>query len=480
METTNNSVRWRGYLWLAVCAAVGVALTYLFIDSYQQDGGTHFIFSRWGWRHPDMFVGVWTRPLFTFIYGFPALISYHAAKLFTVLICVLTAWQTWRVARLYQLERNELVILFVLFQPAFFLMWADTMTEPIFALVFITALYLHLTGWVRLGAFVASLMLLARPEGFFLGAMWGFWMLFDSRVGSNLIRRVPWTLLLASGAVIWVVAAWAISGDILFIKHNWPSDWNATGATYGRGPVWDYLLRSPEMVGPLLLVPFFVGLVTSITGAGRRVWHCTVSVLTLFVIHSILRVFGIFGSAGYARYFVCVSPAIAIITLVGWNRIAGWIPMKPLRVGLAVAVLVVSGVLCFLYTDSAAWNRDARAVDEMTAWWKQNELPVTRLVRSQAYQGIAIDRDPWEQPTFSYDDREKNLQTLRELPHRTLVFWDGQTGPAWYKLTADDIEATGFRRLRSQNYVLNGYVMNKFWFGYGGPRNQEMHLLYKD
>ena len=101
----NLQVNLRAYLWLVVCAAAGVAMAYLFDDSCQQDGGQHFLFSRWAWAHPGLFVGVWSRPLFTTIYAFPALIGYRATRLFTVLICVAIAHQTWRLAEDFRIER---------------------------------------------------------------------------------------------------------------------------------------------------------------------------------------------------------------------------------------------------------------------------------------------------------------------------------------------------------------------------------------
>ena len=64
---------------------------------------------------------------------------------------------------------------FVWLQPSFFLFCADNMTEPIFALVYVIALRLHHRGRLKAGMIMASLMILARPEGFFLGVLWGVW-----------------------------------------------------------------------------------------------------------------------------------------------------------------------------------------------------------------------------------------------------------------------------------------------------------------
>ena len=152
-------------------------MLFLFDDSCQLDGGQHHLFARWAWTHHELFVGVWSRPLFTFVYAFPAAIGFRAARALTVLICLAIAWQTWRLAEDFKLERAPFSIALLFLQPSFFLFCADTMTEPIFALTFVVALRLHHKGKIVAGMIVASLMILARPEGFFLGVLWAIWVL---------------------------------------------------------------------------------------------------------------------------------------------------------------------------------------------------------------------------------------------------------------------------------------------------------------
>src|SRR5262249_26169722 len=167
----------QAHLWLIVCAAAGVTMAFLFEDSCQQDGGQHYLFARWAWVHHELFVGVWSRPLYTSVYAFPALIGYRAARTLTVLICLAVSYQTWRLAEDFKVHRAPLAIALVRPQPSFFLCCADNRTEPIFALVYAVALRLHHRGRLKAGMIVASLMILARPEGFFLGMLWGVWVL---------------------------------------------------------------------------------------------------------------------------------------------------------------------------------------------------------------------------------------------------------------------------------------------------------------
>jgi len=60
-----------------------------------------------------------------------------------------------------------------------------------------------------------------------------------------------------------------------------------------------------------------------------------------------------------------------------------------------------------------------------------------------------------------------------------MVVRDGWVGPKWFGLRAKDFEEQGFVRLHTQSLALKGYILNRSWFGYGGPREQTIYLLYK-
>ena len=121
-------------------------------------------------------------------------------------------------------------------QPSFFLLSSTVLTETLFALVFVIALRLHLSGRIRVGMIVASLLILVRPEGFFIGVLWGVWVLriadcglriaesprlSESANGLNVVAivgansalaiRNPQLLLLATGMILWWLAAYLIS-----------------------------------------------------------------------------------------------------------------------------------------------------------------------------------------------------------------------------------------------------------------------------
>ena len=480
---------WRGIAWLTAFAIAGVTLALLYPDSYQQDGGNHFLFARDAWWNHELFVDVWGRPLFTTLYALPARLGYLPAKLLTVAVSVATAWQCWRWAEDEGLARAELAIPFFALQPSVLLLASDTMTEPLFALVLVVALRMRRAGRVREAMVLASLLPLARPEGFFVCALWGIWSMTDARLGNSWWQRARWLSLLTAGVIAWWLAALLITHDPLFIVHNWPQNWAPTGAIYGTAPWLEYWHVRYEIIARRLAPFFAIGFIALV--ARRRLGTATSLVAMLFVLHSVLRHFGLFGSAGYPRYFVCVAPAIALITLAGWNAVVDVIwsllhrvgpraraPLRWLAYAAATALFLMAARSGLYFVDDHDTARDASAVADANAWLRSNPTPVRLLVWSQAYMCIIQRCDTRNRIWFS-DDRSRNLTLLRAAPSGTLVFWDGETGPNWYTLRAPDFEAAGFRKLLDRRYVLAARFERRHWYPDPWTRSQEMMLYYK-
>lgn len=475
---------------LFAMAATGVALIFLFPGSPEQDSGYHFLMARASWQDPIFLVKVWARPFFTAVFAGPVLLGWTAARFFAVAIGLGVAWQTWLLAKDLKLERAWLVIPLLLGQPVFFELYSDLLTEPLFALVFVTALRWHLRGWVKRGMLAASLLPLARPEGFFVGILWGVWILLDGWRKSgpgkspllSALKAAPLTLLLAAGVTIWWAVAWALTGDPLFIRNDWPKQW--VQGTYGNGTLFSYAGRSPEFAGPLLLVPLLVGFATRFRQLQDRNWLCVgSSALLIFCLHTVFWKYGLFGSAGYPRYMVCVAPSLAVITLSGWNTLLTVAKRSFGRISTAAHILgpvtlAVSIGISFVYLDGMIWSRDAVAIAEMDRWLETNPRPVKRFIWSHAQMCVLTDRSIQERPMFT-DDKVLNLDFIRESPPGTLVVWDNHLGPDWVGLTAADIEEAGYQLLRTRDYALPGVLLHGKIEGLNFTRRIQISALYK-
>jgi hypothetical protein len=462
---------------LLLMALLGGILIFLFPGFPEQDSGYHFLMARTAWHQPVYFVDVWARPLYTFAFSGPVLLGLQAARYFALAISLLIAWQTWKLARDLHLQRAWLTLPLLLGQPTFFELFTDLLTEPLFALIFVVALRLHLQGRIKIGMVVASLLPLARPEGVFLCLLWGGWVLRTPRQTDRRASfRAASLSLLAAGPIFWWVGAFIITGDPLFIAHNWPTHWQQ--GIYGHGSILSYSSRAWEFAGPLLVLFLLIGLL-------RLLWlkehaSITTSWLIFFLLHSVFRAYGLFGEAGYPRYMVSLAPVTAVITLVGWNTLASW-PNEWLRRArpmIGSIIIVGSLVVSFLYLDSFIWKRDFVAIREMLSWFEQNRRTVRCLIWSDVGMCIQTNNDLSTAPALT-EDRERNLDVLQHAPAQTLVFWDDNIGPNWFGLSAQEIQNAGFQLLRVRQYTMPGLIVSGEINGWQLTRNLELSLLYK-
>ncbi len=444
---------------LSVMAIIGILLILFFPGSPEQDTDYHFLMARTAWVDPSYLVNVWARPLFTALFAPVALFGYTAARFFALAISLVVAWQTCSLARDLELPRPWLVVPFLLGEPVFFELFTDLFTEVVFALVFVLAVRCHLNGRTKTGMLIASLLPLARPEGVFLCVLWGILVLVSAGSGSGyvpLFRRVvtkfPSVLILAFGVAIWWVAALAITGDPLFILHNWPATWHKE--MYGHGTFFSYAQRAWEFAGGLLVVPCVIGLFYRLRS--NRWVLVTSAVVLFFLLHSIFRKFGLFGEAGYPRYMVSVAPAIAVLTLQGWSLFRLVRVPRIILGATGCIVLALSFVTSLLYIDTMTWARDPVAIDDMADWLNQHQKSFSGLIWSNGRMCTVLEQNLQSSPQVS--GREGLVKRLETAPSGTIVFWDDHIGPDWFGFTAADIEKKGYKLLLSRDYLVHAVL----------------------
>ena len=500
---------------LVLMAVVGVLLIFLFPGSPEQDVDYHFLMARTAWADHSYFVDVWGRPLFTTLFAPVALLGFVPARFFALAISVAAAWQTFRLAGDLRMSRAWLVIPFLLGQQTFFELYTNLFTEPLFALVLAVALRCHISGRINLGMLVASLLPLARPEGVFVCLFWGGWVGGDVWRSSfakasedksadgerrhglkseaalhGIVSRLGSIVILASGVVIWWFAALLLTGDPLFILHNWPATWHTD--MYGHGTFLSYSQRAQEFAGVVLIAPFVVGL---FRGFRSRSFSLVTSVfLVLFLLHSIFVKYGLFGEAGFPRYMVSVAPAIAVLTLEGWNAIFSVKILRPFAIAAGWVVVIFSVVQSVHYLDSMIWARDAIAIDDMDReftrtrnreWTRADaNKSLPGLIWSNGRMCIVLNRNLKDSPPVG--NRENLFALLEKAPEGTLVFWDSEIGPNWFGTAAAEIESHGYKLLTSRHYALPALIFppGRFpwiaWFFPAIPsREIELSLLQK-
>jgi hypothetical protein len=279
-----------------------------------------------------------------------------------------------------------------------------------------------------------------------------------------------------------------MTGDPLYIPHVWPQGWGATSATNGTGPLLHYYdIRNQILAGPILQGLSVIGL--AVLAVRRRFLPVVAPLLLVVALHAVFFVYGLFGSAGYARYLVCVAPPLALVTLAGWNAAAAWLARLPRAATAAAGALVLAAALVhgLLSVDRYGSSRDALAVADTAAWLEAHPRPIRQLVFSQAYMPIALGRDPAGRPALG-QDVEQNVRLLRATPPGTLAFWDAKTGPLFHRVGPTELVRAGFERLYAASYDLRPRLpaerlLALRWLipaaDWPQPYRQELYLFYK-
>jgi hypothetical protein len=297
------------------------------------DALTHYLYAKHAFREPYLLVDVWGRPLVTALYAVPAALGGRLAvrtvSLLTALVCSLAAY---RIAQGQSVRRPLLALLFTLAQPLVFLNSFAEMTELPFATLAGLAFWAYQSRRWWTAAALASLLPLARPEGF------EFLVLAVLALVAN---RKGWPLLvLPLPLLLWNHAGWELYGRPgpwwRWLADNWPY---ARDSTYPAGSLLQFIFFLPVVVSPLVMPATLVGAWLSVRAkyeTDRHMRTCRVMTavipLSILAIHSLLYWLGKMASFGEPRYLLVAAPFWAVLSARGWEWMAdalGW--RRPLR-----------------------------------------------------------------------------------------------------------------------------------------------------
>jgi hypothetical protein len=158
-----------------------------------------------------------------------------------------------------------------------------------------------------------------RPEGLVIAAATAAVALAGGlRDRSGRHARAAALAIIPSGVALWAVLGWVVSGDPLWLPHHWPPNW-APSVSYGHGS-WSWIADVMPVVVPRALIPLLV--LGCVAPGMRRGWPIAFASALVIAVHAALWRYGAFGTAGYARYFVTLAPALALLATGGIEIVA--------------------------------------------------------------------------------------------------------------------------------------------------------------
>lgn len=294
---------------LCACLSEGV---------HQDDDLSHLQMAAWSLFDPRYLLDSWGRPGFTALYALPAALGWLPARLFSVLLSALLAWQSFTIARELRIRWAWLAPALVWLQPLFFTLSYTTLTETALAFYFTTAFRLLQRGRETASAALISLGILTRHEAVLFAGLWAL-ELWRSRAPLRAFAALAWAPIAHNLLAFLFLGAAPVQQ---FLEPK-PTE------LYGSGP-WLAMLMNAQLAHSVAL---FTAAGAGALALARRegAWILVASGVLWLGAHSVIFRFGLFASAGYPRFLVPVASAVAIAAAVACERAVRFARLAPRR-----------------------------------------------------------------------------------------------------------------------------------------------------
>jgi hypothetical protein len=429
---------------IAVCATLHgwfLASCTGVIDS--GDGVNHFQIAHFSWKHPNLFLDVWGKPLFTLLASPFAQGGIEGVMLMNVLLAACMAAFSWLTARALKLPLPWLAIPLSMLHPELFRNVHSAHTETLFAALLIASIYLLVTKRFAFAALLLGLLPYSRPEA---------WIVMPLFVLVILLRgKWKFLPLLLAGSIIYALVGMLAGKSPLWFFIGNP--YTPENDIYGSGPWYHFIQHHKKTWGKLLTAGTALGLLSIPFWVLMRKWRERVPFLLeevllvagclvgIIAAHSAMWAIGSFGSAGYLRVITCTAPCSALLTL---RAVA---MAEPLVGRLKVRLQWVAGGLVTVAFTFLMWRaadqsvyypiRSAPAEQALEEFIPQVQPMVAtapRIIYQHPYIAYLLQMDPFdEQRSVLMWGMDPEAPAIYE-PAGTLILWDSKFGPVEGKM----------------------------------------------
>ena len=394
------------------------------------DGILHYQIARWSWKHPELFMHHWGKPVYTLLSSPFAQFGYKGAMIFNVLCHVGAAWLTWRVADRMKLPFAFLAGPLLLFAPISWGCAQSGLTEPLFALTLMLGIYFITAGRNTVAACIISILPFVRTEGFILAPLFGLFFL---------VRKEYLSMcLLAAGTLLYsIIGAIVVHHDFLWIIHQNPYRGEEM---YGHGGLFHFVGLNEFIFGWSITALLNLGFISLVFRKKLLPRHSLAEIILVFgcffvffVAHSIFWWKGLFGSYGLYRVIACVLPCAVLVSLRGLQLITLVYANKKIAVNLTLIVVVATTLFNTFrqYGLFLAADEKQKIVQDVATEIRTQHLDQRFLYFGHPLMTHLLDKDPFdpEQCTEMW-----GLAENPALKKDAIVVWDSHFGPLQYAI----------------------------------------------
>src|SRR3989344_2214951 len=344
------------------------------------DGIRHYLVSRYSWKHPDLLLYSWGKPFFTIMSSPFSQFGLIGMVVFNLLCGIGAAYFSYKIAQQLKLNYTLLAISFLLFTPCFFPTLNSGLTEPFFAFILISSIYLMIAKRYLLASIIVSFLPFVRTEGNMILPLFLIVLLYRRK-----LLAVP---LLTFGTLIYSLIGYFYFNDFFWVKNQNPYD-GANRAFYGSGELLHFVNNHNFIWGSALAILFVLGILVILVMGFEIIKNKTLkeskfpeeliliygAFAIYFIAHSIMWWKGLANSLGLLRVIAGVAPCSALICLRGLNLfMISFIRKKKILEFVAVGDIVFWVIRSPFKQDYFPYKLDSEQalVKEVGDWFKES------------------------------------------------------------------------------------------------------------
>jgi len=421
---------------LSLLAIFFLAFVVIIFNTENSFGGgdpfSHFKLAYWGWKYPRLLFDSWGKPVYTILVSPFAQMGMNFARMYNVLMGLLTAFFAWKLVRELKLNNAWLVVLLVLFAPIYFSLMFAALTEVTFSMLLILSLLLFFQRKYIWSAVVISFLPLVRTESvvllplfllaFGLKKQWKVLPFFT--VGFFLIS---WLGRSFYHSFWWLITEMPYKGGAADI--------------YGHGSLFHFIQQTRGILGYPIAVLFCVGLLAGLWfwikkdrfQLNQRFYFLLLipgSYLLFLAAHSYVWWQGIGNSLGLIRVIGAVTPLAAIMALSGFDVLAD-VFSKYRKITVAVSALLLLWIVyegVTTHRDGFKRSKPQQILAQACNYLKENDLDKYKIYYFSGYIPYRLGIDPYDSQHSS--EGVPHISKISDaIPDNSIIVWDAHFGP---------------------------------------------------
>lgn len=436
--------------------------------SGETDSITHYHFARYAFKYPAFFLNHWGKPLFTILAAPLSQFGYTGAIAFNLLCGLSGGWFAYLIAKRMEYRHAWAAIIFTVFTPLYLFTMFSSLTEILFSLVLLIAIYLFVSKRFIWAAVIISLIPFARTEGvmyiiLFIPAL--LWM--------KQYKAIPFLL---TGFLFFSLIGIPQYNDFFWFFTQMPYSLNSS-SLYGSGSFWyyfgmlDYTMNYPLLILGITGLAFMLVNLKKGLKSIRDVKTVTLYFLIMpaffgFVLAQSYLWWKGLGILASTRFMACVLPLSAIIAVSGFE----WV-MEKAKTSKIIYFLLGAFILSIVVYKPFTYGEVPRktginfaVMEKLTAWLKESPYKNHKAVYTDPMFPFYMDIDPYDQQRCFQVFNYENTDPASMLQAGELLIWDAQFAGYEGRLSYDSLIKNNNLRL------LNVFTPNEAFTIIGGEK----------